>query len=96
MVSKSIDVAMWGKKYPFSLACLTWIPRKNNIDMFMSDSTISGNCFVPVDDFKEKMPKKKLGKNFDAQVLKMGNCLVQCTNIHFNGKALDITVFLDC
>ncbi len=68
MVSKSIDVAMWKKKYSFSLACLTWIPRKNNIDMFMSDSTISGNCFVPVDDFKEKLPKKKLGKNFDAQI----------------------------
>lgn len=62
--------------------------------MFMCDSTISGNCFVPEDDFKEKMPKKnqekKKNHNFDAQVLKMGNSLVQCTNIHFNGKDLDI------
>lgn len=36
--------------------------------MFMCDSTISGNCFVPEDDFKEKMPKKNQGKKKKTQL----------------------------
>lgn len=60
---------MWpsGEKYYFSLACLTWIPRKNNIDMFICGSTVSGNCFVLEDDFKEKMPKKIKIKNLEKR-----------------------------